>query len=137
MKSFPRKIMFTATNLFLLILFVHYTTAQTSTPAIYLVTDHSRCGTFTAFNTLKTSSDQIGSISIPFTSPLINNPKLNAITSVSSFDLLASTEFSFNTSLSLMSYSGFTLKLQIIGNTYLNLIKFNYLAMSWNPVYRT
>lgn len=137
MSSYPINKIFTVTNLILLIIFVHLAIAQTSTPALYFATSHSRCGTFTAFNTLKTSLDQIDSIPIPFTSPLFANSKLNAITSVSSFDLLASTEFSFNTSLSLISYSGFSVKLQIFGNTYLNLIKFNYLAMSWNPIFQT
>ncbi len=51
---------------------------------------------------------------------------------MSSFDLLASTEFSFNTTVTSISLNGFVMKLDILGNTYLNLLKFNYLGISWS-----
>lgn len=91
-----------------------------------------RAGTWTALTDLKTSTDTIPSYAVVYSSSLINlSGKINAITSVSSFDCLASNEFSFNTTISGITLSGFTVQLQILGNTYFNKIKFDYLGMTW------
>lgn len=92
-----------------------------------------RAGTWTALTDLKTSTDTIPSYNVVYSSSLINlaGGKMNAITSVSSFDCLASNEFSFNTTVSAITLSGFTVQLQILGNTYFNKIKFDYLGMTW------
>ena len=38
-------------------------------------------------------------------------------------------------SISFPALSGFTMEFQIFGNTYLNKLRFNYLAAAWDPAY--
>ncbi len=101
-----------------------------------------RTDTKDAVLSLRSSSDDALSFSISYSSQMNpgvttagTTPKLVIVTSVSSFDCLASTEFSFNMTISSPSLSGFTLQFQIFGNTYLNKLRFNYLAMAWDPEY--
>lgn len=101
-----------------------------------------RTDTKDAVLSLRSSSDPVLSFSIsystimaPTVTPPATTPKMVAVTSVSSFDCLASTEFSFNMSISSPALSGFTMQFQIFGNTYLNKLRFNYLAVAWDPAY--
>lgn len=77
-------------KLIVLILLVQHGNQASVTP-IYQASGFSRSGTWIAFTTLKTESDSIPSYNVVYTSPLAGNPKINAITSVSSMDLLSST----------------------------------------------
>lgn len=107
----------------------------------YSPSNQMRSGTWTAVTALRSEADPAVTYSIVYSSaipPAIPAwARIGAVTSVSTFDCLSSTEFSFNTTCSLIDLTGFSAHFEILGNTYLNKIKFDYLAVVWNDVYDT